>query len=88
MGPVEEAKEAKEKEAQVVNEEAVGGIWEVTVEAMGAVLVEGKDAAGSAEDRYKIRRGAMLDCGDLLFKGSKKAPPAPDLNHKPRPTPP
>ena len=27
----------------------------------------------SAEERYKIRRGAMLDCGDLLFKGSKKA---------------
>ena len=43
MSPVEEAKEAKEKEAQVVNEEAVGEIWEVTVEAMGAVLVEGKE---------------------------------------------
>lgn len=50
MSPVEEVKEAKEKEAQVVNEEAVGEIWEVTVEAMGAVLVEGKDAAGSAEE--------------------------------------
>ena len=50
VGPVEEAKEAKEKEAQVVNEEAVGEIWEVTVEAMGAVLVEGKDAVGSAEE--------------------------------------
>mgnify|MGYP004416550951 FL=1 len=50
VSPVEEAKEAKEKEAQVVNEEAVGEIWEVTVEAMGAVLVEGKDAAGSAEE--------------------------------------
>ena len=33
----------------------------------------GNSAAGSAEERYKIRRGAMLDCGDLLFKGSKKA---------------
>jgi hypothetical protein len=50
VSPVEEAKEAKEKEAQVVNEEAVGEIWEVTVEAMGAVLVEGKDAVGSAEE--------------------------------------
>ena len=50
VSPVEEVKEAKEKEAQVVNEEAVGEIWEVTVEAMGAVLVEGKDAAGSAEE--------------------------------------
>ena len=48
VGPVEEAKEAKEKEAQVVNEEAVGEIWEVTVEAMGAVAMGMAVDAGAA----------------------------------------
>jgi predicted transcriptional regulator len=61
VSPVEEVKEAKEKEAQVVNEEAVGEMGEVTVEAMGAVLVEGKDAAAAGKAGAKEEVVADLD---------------------------
>ena len=51
MSPVEEVKEAKEKEAQVVNEEAVGEMGEVTVEAMGAAMEAATEAATAVVER-------------------------------------
>lgn len=69
MSSVEEVKGAKEKEAQVVEEEAVEEIWEVTVEAMGAVLVEGKDAAGSAEEgKEGVKEEAVADLDNRMCR--------------------
>ena len=69
MSSVEEVKGAKEKEAQVLKEEAVEEIWEVTVEAMGAVLVEGKDAAGSAEEgKEGVKEEVVADLDNRMCR--------------------
>ena len=69
MSPVEEVKEAKEKEAQVVNEEAVGERGEVTGAARGAVLVAGTDAAGSAEEgKEGVKEEVVADLDNRICR--------------------